>query len=75
MADQRVDFLNKKTGDWSVYHYFDGSSILDPKAGGDFPGFAGTTKGSYDASTSSQFGRVNSARRGRVGQFGIKIVF
>ena len=31
--------------------------------------------GRYSASTSSQFGRVNSARRGRVGQFGIKIMF
>ena len=31
--------------------------------------------GFYNASTSSQFGRVNSARRGRVGQFGIKIMF
>ncbi|HVN80591.1 MAG TPA: carboxypeptidase-like regulatory domain-containing protein [Terriglobia bacterium] len=53
MAGNRVDFLNKKTGDWSVYYYFDGSNVLDPKAGGTFPGFAGTTKGTRQQATVS----------------------
>jgi hypothetical protein len=53
MAGQRVDFLNKKTGDWSVYYYFNRSNVLDPKAGGDFPGFAGSTKGTRQQVTVS----------------------
>ena len=53
MAGQRVDFLNKKTGNWSVYYYFDNSTYLDPKGGGSFPGFATTTTGMRQQATIS----------------------
>jgi hypothetical protein len=45
MFGNRVDFLNKKTGDWSVYYYFNRTNNRDPKGGGSFPGFASTTEG------------------------------
>src|SRR5439155_27134235 len=53
MAGQRVDFLNKKTGNWSVYYYFDNSTYLDPKGGGSFPGFATTSTGMRQQATIS----------------------
>jgi hypothetical protein len=43
-AAQRVDFLNKKTGNWFMYYIFDDSTVFAPFAvGGGVPGFPGTT--------------------------------
>ncbi|HVN82704.1 MAG TPA: carboxypeptidase regulatory-like domain-containing protein, partial [Terriglobia bacterium] len=53
MFGNRVDFLNKKTGNWSVYYYFDRSDYLDPKMGGSFPGFAGSNNGTKQQATVS----------------------
>jgi hypothetical protein len=43
-AAQRVDFLNKKTGNWFMYYVFDDSTLTTPFAlGGGVPGFPGVT--------------------------------
>lgn len=42
-AGQRVDFINKLTGNWSVYYFFDDSTLVKPFPGGNLPGFASTT--------------------------------
>ena len=44
MFGQRVDFLNKKTGNWSVYYYIDRNDVTNPLAGASWPGFAGVTR-------------------------------
>ncbi|HEY7306032.1 MAG TPA: carboxypeptidase regulatory-like domain-containing protein [Bryobacteraceae bacterium] len=36
-AGQRVDFLNKLTGNWTGYYYFDDYSQLDPYGASSFP--------------------------------------
>ncbi len=40
---QRVDFVNKMTGNWSVYYHFDDSTVFDPLAAASVPGFAANT--------------------------------
>ena len=43
-AAQRVDFLNKKTGNWFMYYVFDDSTVVAPFAlGNGVPGFPGVT--------------------------------
>jgi len=44
MLGQRVDFLNRLTGNWSGYYYYDGTTLLDPYGGGTFPGFGSSTR-------------------------------
>ena len=44
MLGQRVDFLNRLTGNWSGYYYYDGTTLLDPYGGGTFPGFGSRTR-------------------------------
>jgi hypothetical protein len=40
---QRIDFTNKKTGDWSFYYHFDDSTALTNLSGGPIPGFPTTS--------------------------------
>jgi Carboxypeptidase regulatory-like domain len=42
---QRVDFNNRKTGNWSWYYYYDSSTVFDPFASGasSVPGFSSET--------------------------------
>ena len=40
LLGQHVDLVNRLTGNWSFYYFYDGTSIVDPYAGGSFPGFA-----------------------------------
>jgi len=42
-AGQRVDFLNRKTGNWYAYYYFDDSTISNPLGTDSFPGFPSST--------------------------------
>ena len=43
-AAQRIDFLNKKTGNWFIYYVFDDSTLTTPFAvAGGVPGFPGVT--------------------------------
>ena len=39
---ERVNWNDKRTGDWSFYFSYDRSSLLNPFAGGSLPGFSGT---------------------------------
>ena len=41
-AGQRVDVINKLTGNWSVYYHFDDSTVTNP-FGADVPGFTTVT--------------------------------
>lgn len=43
MFGQRVDFLNKLTGNWSIYYYYEGSNAQDALGGASWPGFADVT--------------------------------
>ncbi len=38
-AAQRLDFLSRRTGNWSGYYYFDDLTNHDPYGGASFPGF------------------------------------
>jgi Carboxypeptidase regulatory-like domain len=42
---ERVDFNNRKTGNWSFYYHFDDSTVLDalPSGGATLPGFPAVT--------------------------------
>jgi hypothetical protein len=40
MFGQRVDFLNRLTGNWSAYWHYDKTNLINPYAGGSFPGFS-----------------------------------
>ncbi len=42
-AGQRIDLLNKKTGNWYAYYHFDDSTVTNPLGGASFPGFPTTT--------------------------------
>ncbi len=42
-AGQRVDVLNRKTGNWSVYYIFDDSTTRTPFPNGNLPGFPSVT--------------------------------
>jgi len=44
-AAQRVDFINRKTGNWSWYYHFDDSNVLSgiPSSGPGIPGFPSFT--------------------------------
>jgi hypothetical protein len=42
-AAQRIDFMNRKTGNWSFYYHFDDSSAVSALGGGNIPGFASVT--------------------------------
>jgi len=44
MFGQRVDFINKLTGTWSVYYYYEGSNDNNALAGASWPGFAAVTQ-------------------------------
>jgi len=44
MFGQRVDFLNKLTGNWSIYYLYDGSNAKEALAGASWPGFPDVTK-------------------------------
>jgi hypothetical protein len=40
---ERIDFMNRKTGNWSFYYHFDDSSAVSALSGGNIPGFASIT--------------------------------
>lgn len=40
---QKVDFLNKLTGNWSMYYHFDDSTVRNPLPSANVPGFPTTT--------------------------------
>lgn len=40
---ERIDFMNRKTGNWSFYYHFDDSSAVSALSGGNIPGFASVT--------------------------------
>ena len=40
---QRVDFINVKTGTWSMYYHYDDSTVYDPLASASVPGFPAVT--------------------------------
>jgi hypothetical protein len=40
---QKVDFINKLTGNWSFYYFFDDSTIVNPLPSASVPGFGSTT--------------------------------
>jgi len=42
-AGQRVDINNQLTGNWSVYYFFDDTTLIKPFPGGNLPGFASLT--------------------------------
>lgn len=42
-AGQKVDVLNRLTGNWSGYYFFDDSTVNDPFAGSNIPGFPTVT--------------------------------
>jgi hypothetical protein len=40
---ERIDFMNRKTGNWSFYYHLDDSSAVSALSGGSIPGFASIT--------------------------------
>lgn len=40
---ERIDWVRNQSDTWSYYYSFDDSSVLNPYAGGNVPGFAGLT--------------------------------
>ena len=40
---QKVDFINKLTGNWSVYYFFDDSTVNNPLPAANVPGFPSLT--------------------------------
>jgi hypothetical protein len=40
---QRVDFINRRTGNWSGYYHYDDSTLINPTAVSPFPGFTTAT--------------------------------
>jgi hypothetical protein len=44
MFGQRVDFLNKLTGNWSAYYYYEGTHTANPLAGASWSGFPDVTQ-------------------------------
>jgi len=44
MFGQRVDFLNKLTGNWSVYYLYQGTNTRNALAGASWPGFPDVTQ-------------------------------
>jgi hypothetical protein len=44
MFGQRVDFLNKLTGNWSVYYFYEGTHAGSALAGASWPGFPDVTQ-------------------------------
>jgi hypothetical protein len=40
---QRVDFNNKKTGNWSIFYFFDDSTVTNPLPAANVPGFPSVT--------------------------------
>jgi len=53
---QRVDFVNKLTGNWSFYYHFDDSTVSDPLAAASVPGFGAVTP------TRSQLASMSNTR-------------
>ena len=59
-AGQRVDFLNKRTGNWSGYYYIDDFSSLSPYGSSSFPtGFGSDTRNRNQLGTLSNTYIVN----------------
>ena len=54
-AGQRVDFVNKLTGTWSGYYYFDDANALDPYGASSFPTGFGS-----DARNRNQLGTLSN---------------
>ena len=54
-AGQRVDFLNKRTGNWSGYYYLDDYTSLDPYGASSFPTGFGS-----DARNRNQLGTLSN---------------
>jgi hypothetical protein len=52
----RIDINTKVAGNWGSYYDFDDTSVLNPYAGGDVPGFAGLT------ATRAQQANLNNSR-------------
>jgi Carboxypeptidase regulatory-like domain len=40
---QRVDFINKLTGNWSIYYFYDDSTVTNPLPSANVPGFPSIT--------------------------------
>ncbi|MCI0420385.1 MAG: TonB-dependent receptor, partial [Acidobacteria bacterium] len=40
---QRITLNDKRTGEWGFYYHYDNSSLVNPFAGGNLPGFPGNT--------------------------------
>ena len=39
----RIDFVNKRTGNWAFYYHLDDATVFNPYGGSSFPGFASNT--------------------------------
>jgi hypothetical protein len=88
-AGQRVDVLNKKTGNWFIYYVFDDSTVTTPFAfGNGIPGFPAVTPTRAQQAVLSNtkvfgptavnearlsFTRVATTTNGAVGGFGVKL--
>ncbi|SPE30762.1 conserved exported hypothetical protein [Acidobacteriia bacterium SbA2] len=44
MFGQKVDFINRLTGNWSIYYYYQGTNTNNALAGASWPGFAAVTQ-------------------------------
>ena len=51
----RIDFINKRTGNWGFYYHYDNATVVNPYGGSNFPGFASSTP-----SRSQQFNLSNT---------------
>ncbi|PYX28326.1 MAG: TonB-dependent receptor [Acidobacteria bacterium] len=68
---QRIDFMNRKTGNWSFYYHYDDSSAVSALSGGNIPGFASVTPTraqQFVMSNSKTFG-TNTVNEWRVSFF------
>ena len=59
MVGQRMDFINKLTGSWSVYYYYEGTNTHNALAGASWPGFAAVTQVKNQQATLSNIRTIN----------------
>src|SRR4051794_4880145 len=68
---QRIDFYNRKTGNWYFYYHFDDSNAVSALSGGNIPGFSSVTPGraqQFVMSNNKTFG-TNTVNEWRVSFF------